>query len=61
MIRYVAPSTPICASASPPIPMTFPVTSWIGFSVVSSTSATRLDFSSRTPIVILTPKITIRT
>jgi hypothetical protein len=38
-----------------PMPMTLPASSWTGRSVVSSTSTTRLAFSSPTPMVIRTP------
>ena len=41
-----------CARATTPIPMTFPASSWIGRTVASSTSTTRLAFSSITPMSV---------
>jgi hypothetical protein len=37
------------------MPITFPVSSWAGRTLASSTSTTRLDFSSTSPLVIRWP------
>ena len=43
---------PACAKATKPIPSTLPVSNRMGRTAASSTSMTRLDFSSMTPIRI---------
>ncbi len=49
------------ASASSPMPSTLPISSWTGRTVDSSTSTTRLDFSSPMPIAICDPYTLIST
>ena len=48
---------PNCASPSRPMPMTLPASSCHGSTVASSTSTTRLDFSSVPQIINKAPQI----
>jgi hypothetical protein len=45
------------ASPSTPMPSTLPARRWCGRMVESSTSTTRVVFSSTTPVVTATPKV----